>query len=148
MVQIIIYKPMFGVLNTPLPIYEYLLFRQLSRELLVVCEEIIASLENADFDLSFIRFLKARALSENSEKLEEAKALFELVFSHSKEGTEIYCESLSYLGIRQINSGFYREGVENLKIALEKIDLYDLLEKSQRIRELRTHVLAIVRTVF
>ena len=141
MIQVIIHKPIFGVLNTPLPIYEYLLFKQLSRELLTLCEEILVSLKNASCDLSFIRFLKARALSENGETLEESKALFEQVFSQSKEGTEIYCESLSYLGIRQINSGLYQEGVESLEKALAKIDLYNLLKKSQRIRELRTHIL-------
>lgn len=123
-----------------LPLYEYLLFNELSRELLKICEEIITLLEDYEHDLTFVKLLKARAMSARNNQLEEARVLLQELFNKSLPGTEIHIESLAYLGMRQVNSGLYKEGIENLNAALLKIEQGEFAS-SIKIKQLKTDIL-------
>jgi tetratricopeptide (TPR) repeat protein len=126
--------------NISLPLYEYLIFNELSRELLAIAQEILTSLKDSECDLTFAQLLKARAMSGTSTQLEEARFLLEELFRKSPSGTEIHVESLAYLGIRQVNSGSYQEGIENLNSALLKTDEGELASTA-KIKELKTDIL-------
>jgi len=126
--------------NISLPLYEYLIFNELSRELLAISQEILTSLKDSEHDLTFVQLLKARAMSGTSTQLEEARFLLEELFSKSPSGTEIHVESLAYLGIRQVNSGSYQEGIENLNSALMKTG-EGALASTAKIKELKTDIL-------
>jgi tetratricopeptide (TPR) repeat protein len=126
--------------NISLPLYEYLIFNELSRELLAIAQEILTLLKDSDHDLTFAKLLKARAMSGTSTQLEEARSLLEELLSKSSSGTEIHVESLAYLGIRQVNSGSYQEGIENLNSALLKTDEGEL-SSTTKIKELKTDIL-------
>jgi tetratricopeptide (TPR) repeat protein len=126
--------------NISLPLYEYLIFNELSRELLSITQEILASLKDSEHDLAFAQLLKARAMLGTSTQLEDARFLLEELFRKSAPGTEIHIESLAYLGIRQVNSGLYQEGIENLNSALLKIDKGELAS-TRKIKEIKTDIL-------
>jgi hypothetical protein len=139
-IQIILHKSLPINSNISLPLYEYLLFNELSRELLVISQEILTSLEDSEHDLTFVELLKARAMSATNNQLEEARVLLEELFNKSLPGTEIHVESLAYLGMRQVNSGSYKEGIENLNSALLKADKSDF-SSTAKIKELKTDIL-------
>jgi len=139
-IQIILHKSLPINSNISLPLYEYLLFNELSRELLAISQEILTSLEGYEHDLTFVELLKARAMSATNNQLEEARVLLEELFNKSLSGTEIHIESLAYLGMRQVNSGSYKEGIENLNSALLKADKSDFVDTA-KIKELKTDIL-------
>ncbi len=126
--------------NISLPLYEYFLFNELSGELLTITQEILSSLKETKHDLTFAKLLKARAMSRISNQIDEARLLLEELFNNSLVGTEIHIQSLAYLGIRQVNSGLYQEGIENLKSALVKADELES-ESTLKIKELKTDIL-------
>jgi tetratricopeptide (TPR) repeat protein len=130
-----------STLNITLPLYEYLLFREFSRELLVISEDIIDSLRDSGHDITFVKMLKARAMSAISDKLEDSRKLFEELFHNTAKDTEIHIEALAYLGIRQVNSGFYQEGIKNLQDTLIKIDSNEQFLLNQKTQELKTDIL-------
>jgi tetratricopeptide (TPR) repeat protein len=139
-IQVVLRKKFPINSNTLLPLYEYLIFNELSRELLTIAQEILASLNDCEHDLTFAKLLKARAVSGTSTQLKEARFLLEELFNTSLSGTEIHVESLAYLGIRQVNSGLYHEGIENLHSALIKADVGELA-LTTKIKELKTDIL-------
>jgi tetratricopeptide (TPR) repeat protein len=139
-IQVILHESLSINSTISLPLYEYLLFNELSRELLAICEEIITVLEGCEHDFTFIELLKARAMSATNNQREEARLLLEQLFNKSLSGTEIHVESLAYLGMRQVHSGLYQEGIENLNSVLLKIDQGDFAS-SIKIKQLKTDIL-------
>ncbi|BAZ02084.1 tetratricopeptide TPR_2 [Tolypothrix tenuis PCC 7101] len=129
-----------STLNISLPLYEYLLFRELSRELLAITEDIINSLEDSAHDLTFIKMQKARAMSALTDKLQDSQKLFEELLHNTEKDTQINLESLTYLGIRQVNSGLYQEGIKNLRYALIKIEDNEKFILNEKIQELKTDI--------
>lgn len=140
-IQLVLYKQIFINSNVSLPLYEYLLYRKLNQELRQISEEILDFLQETENNLDFVLMLKARALSDISDKLEDARKLFEELFINSEEGTEIKLESLIYLGIRQVNSGSYQEGIKSLTDALTTIESNQDFLSNLKIQELKTNIL-------
>lgn len=106
-----------------LPLYEYLMLKLLSRNLLEVSEDILISLQDTNIDLSQIIILKARALY-SLDRLSESCVLFEQVRSYSWNNSEIYIEATGRLGMSQVQSELYEEGILNLNNALKMMDDY------------------------
>jgi len=109
-------------ISLSLPLYEYLLFKGLSRTLLEESQQIINSLTDTDRDITYIIMLKARALSDISGATQDACLLFKEICSKTQEGSDIHTEATARLGIRQVSSGIYQEGILNLKKSLTVID--------------------------
>jgi tetratricopeptide (TPR) repeat protein len=135
--------PIKLLLNTPLDVSsstfdlslslpEYLFLHGLSKNLLESIEEIIVSLKNIEYEKTFLLILKARALSDISEKVSQSHKLFEKIRLKTHKSSEEYIEATTYLGISQINfSGIYQVGISNIQESLQMIDI--LLKEHQEL---------------
>ncbi|KHD06765.1 hypothetical protein PN36_26345 [Candidatus Thiomargarita nelsonii] len=115
-------------LSLSIPLYEYLLFKELPKILLEVSENLISSTEN-DF---FYYLLKARALTGTNDKAEEASELFQQIIFKLPEDSEFYIEAKARLAIHQVKLGLYQEGMTNLQQSLTTVN--NLHPKFQDVR--------------
>jgi len=107
-----------------LPLYEYLIFKNLERNLLKVIHCVLSSLKYTKDDVSFFILLKARTLSSirDTGTAEEACNIFREIRLHLQNNVETYIEATAYLGIRQVYSGIYKEGISNCQEAMTMIN--------------------------
>jgi tetratricopeptide (TPR) repeat protein len=104
---------------------EYLLFKELPKNLLEVSENLISSFKDTENEFYYyILMLKARALAGTNERAEEASDLFkEIILKLSlPEDSEIHIEATARLAIHQVKLGLYQEGIGNLQKSLQKVN--------------------------
>jgi len=122
------------ILNVPIPINpptvslsiplsEYLLFKELPRNLLEISENCISSFKDADNDFYYyILILKARALTSTNENPEETSNLFKEIIFKLPEDSELHIEAKARLAIHQVKLGLYQEGIAKLQQSLININ--------------------------
>lgn len=110
--------------DVAIPMHEYLIFNQKANDLLKICQEILNSMQKKGDKNTFwfINLLKAKAMSQMSETLEESAKVFQKIINSSECEIEIYVEALTNLGIRRVRSGLYQQGIQDLHHALSIIE--------------------------
>jgi tetratricopeptide (TPR) repeat protein len=123
-----------------IPMHEYLIFNQKANELLKICQEILNFMQRKENKniFWFVNLLKAKAMSQMSETLEEGAEVFQEIINSSECEIEIYVEALMSLGIRRVRSGLYQQGIQDLHQVLSIIDREEL---NERMKSLKTEVL-------
>jgi hypothetical protein len=106
-----------------IPLYEYLLFKELPKNLLEVSENFIFSFKDTENDFYYyILMLKARALAGTNDKAEEAIYLFKEILLKLPKYSELHIEAMARLAIHQVNLGLYQEGIAQLQHSLIKVN--------------------------
>jgi tetratricopeptide (TPR) repeat protein len=132
--------------NLELPLDEYLIWQGLSNSLLEIIQNIIVSFEKIIDNINFILMLKARALSGNNR--DAAHNIFLQIIAESPENSESYIEANARLGISQIYSAGYQEGLISSQYSLTMIEKFinsnSELNVQGKLLELKTDILETI----
>jgi tetratricopeptide (TPR) repeat protein len=129
--------------NFSLPLCDYLLFKKLYTNLIIISNEIISYLSNKKTDLNSVFLLKAKAL-EGRGLLKEAQSLYEKVCFQSEAESLENIEATTRLGINQVYAGSYEVGmlsIQKMLIDIEKfIDFNPKSQANLKLLELKTDI--------
>ena len=127
--------------NLSLPLYEYLLFKKLTSQLLNISQEIIKSMAQTEVDITSLLMLKARALSSIDDKVEDGWDLFKKICREQPINSDLHIEAKTCLGISKIQLGHYQEGLQYISTALALIHSHNEININPKIQELKADIL-------